>query len=58
MSGPKMTLPSGGGAYTRLADGSLRLDEPPTAPEAPGPASETAVEAPFQPPVKRTRKEA
>jgi hypothetical protein len=58
MSDPKTSLPSGGGAYTRLADGSLRLDEPPTAPVASGPTPETAVEPRVQSPVKRTLKEA
>lgn len=54
-----LTLPSGGGAWVRETDGSLRLDEPPTARE-PGPEAVpgTPVETPVQPPVKRSVKEA
>lgn len=42
-------LPSSGGSYIRLPDGTLKLDEAPTALEIP---VEEAVQAPFKRPVK------
>ncbi len=53
------TLPSGGGAYIRLADGTLQLEEAPTLLEAPVQAPvETPVEGAVERPAKRTLKEA
>lgn len=46
------TLPSGGGAYVRLADGSLQIEEAPTLLEAPVPAP---VETPVEEPAKARR---
>lgn len=47
------TLPSGGGAYVREKDGTLRRIE-----EAPAEAGEAPVEAPVKAPVTSSRKEA
>lgn len=48
-------LPSGGGSYIRLPDGTLKLEEAPTALEAP---PEAPVKEAVQAPVKRPVKEA
>lgn len=58
MSKPKMTLPSGGGAYERLADGTLKQVEATRLYEDPAEVGETAVEGVIERPAKRTVKEA
>lgn len=50
------TLPSGGGAYVREKDGTLRRIEEPTAPSAE--PVEAPVEGGVKPALKTTRKEA
>lgn len=47
------TLPAAGGAYIRLPDGTLKLEEAPAERPVEGP-----VEAPVKAPAKPTRKEA
>lgn len=58
MSDPKMTLPSGGGAYVRRPDGSLEQVEEPRAASSLAEAAVPAVEDAIQRPVKPNRKEA
>lgn len=49
-------LPSGGGAYERKADGSLKQTEAPTAPEGTGAVPAEGVEAPVEGAVERPAK--
>lgn len=57
MSQTKMTLPSGGGAYERLADGSLKQVEATRLYEEPAETGEAPVEGVVERPAKRSVKE-
>ena len=51
MSDPKTPLPSGGGSYVRLKDGTLHRED-----QQPADPVEGAVEAPVEAPVERVAK--
>ena len=58
MSDPKITLPSGGGAYERQADGSLEQVEKPTLWEASVELADAPAEEAVKAPLTRNVKEA